>query len=167
MRCSLVLSIVLALSVPGTPLAGDAPAAPSPLARLKSLAGEWVQKGGDGAVAVVYRVTSAGHAVTETDFPGTPYEMLTVYHMDGDDLVLTHYCAEGNFPRMKADAPSNDAIHFKFTGCANLKSDNAGHMHEATITFVDADHVSSAWQYYRDGKAAELEKFDLVRKGKS
>ena len=46
------------------------------------------------------RTTGGGSAVTETLFPGTAHEMMSVYHMDGDDLVLTHYCAGGNQPRM-------------------------------------------------------------------
>ena len=52
-------------------------------------------------VVSTYRVTAAGSAVMEVLFPGTDHEMVTVYHQDGDDLILTHYCAAGNQPRMK------------------------------------------------------------------
>ena len=62
---------------------------------LKSLAGTWVQAGKDGKpsdkVVSTYRVTAAGSAIVEVLFPGSEQEMVTVYHQDGDDLLLTHY----------------------------------------------------------------------------
>jgi hypothetical protein len=44
-------------------------------------------------VRVEYRVTGAGSAVVETLFPGTPHEMVTVYHARKGVLCMTHYCA--------------------------------------------------------------------------
>ncbi len=131
---------------------------------LKALAGEWTMSGGDKSVAVTYRVTAGGSAVVETLFPGAPHEMVTVYTIDNGDLVLTHYCAEGNQPHMKA-VKSGDAsaIVFKFDGGGNIKSPKDGHMHEATFTFKDADHVSTTWLVYKDGKAGETKEFVLVR----
>src|SRR6058998_1207043 len=77
------------------------------LERLKKLAGTWVAADKDGKptdqVVSVVRVTAAGSAVHETLFPGQPHEMVSLYHTDGADLVMTHYCSLGNQPRMKAD----------------------------------------------------------------
>ncbi len=54
---------------------------------------------------------AGGHAVEEREMVGSPHEMLTIYHMEGSDLVATHYCMLGNRPRMTArplaDAKSN------------------------------------------------------------
>ena len=73
--------------------------------KLKSLAGEWTgQTGQEGKVqevSAVYKTTSNGSVVMETLFPGSPHEMVTVYYLDGEHLVLVHYCAAGNQPRMK------------------------------------------------------------------
>jgi hypothetical protein len=133
--------------------------------KLKALAGDWTKNGGDGTIDVSYRVTAAGTAVIETLLPGTPHEMVTVYTVDKGDLVLTHYCAQGNQPRMRATgAGTADAIEFKFDGGGNLKSSKDGHMHELNFAFVDADHIKTAWQYYQDGKPGEKAEFDLVRK---
>jgi hypothetical protein len=132
---------------------------------LKALAGDWTMSGGDGSTAVTYRVTAAGSAVVETLFPGDPHEMVTVYTIDKGDLVLTHYCAEGNQPHMKAVRGGDaSAITFKFDGGGNIKSPKDGHMHDATFAFIDADHVKSTWLYYKDGKAGETKEFSLVRK---
>ena len=128
------------------------------------MAGDWTTVGGDGTVAVTYRVTAGGSAVVETLFPGAPQEMVTVYTVDKGELVLTHYCAAGNQPHMKAvKGGAADVIAFKFDGGGNIKSSKDGHMHEATITFKDANHVSSTWVYYEDGKAGENKAFVLVR----
>ena len=132
---------------------------------LKALTGEWTMSGGDGSVAVTYRVTAGGSAVVETLFPGAAHEMVTVYTVDKGDVVLTHYCAEGNQPHMKAVRGGDaKAIDFKFDSGGNMKSPNDGHMHEATFAFGDADHVTSTWLYYKDGKAGEKKEFSLVRK---
>src|SRR5438034_10298506 len=101
----------------------DAPAKTKPtnpgLERLKKLAGTWVEADKDGKptdkVVSVIRVTAGGSAVHETLFPGQPHEMMSLYHLDGKDVVMTHYCVLGNQPRMKADPKSApDRIHFAF-----------------------------------------------------
>jgi len=132
--------------------------------KLKALAGDWTKSGGDGSVEASYRVTANGTAVVETLFPGTPHEMVTVFTIDKGNLVLTHYCAEGNQPHMKADRGGDaSSIAFKFDGGGNIKSPKDDHMHEAFFTFKDADHLTSMWQFYKDGKPAEKAEFNLVR----
>ena len=132
---------------------------------FKALAGDWTESGGDGSVKASYRVTSGGSAVVETLLPGTPEEMVTVFTVDKGELVLTHYCAQGNQPHMTA-VKGGDAktIVFKFDGGGNMKSSKDGHMHEATFVFKDADHLTSTWQYYKDGKPGEKAEFDHVRR---
>ena len=79
--------------------------------RMKLLAGEWVAAEDGpmfkrGALVSRYVLTGGGTALVDTLFPGAPHEMTTVYHRDGADLALTHYCAGGNQPRMRASAPA-------------------------------------------------------------
>src|SRR5689334_19952051 len=89
------------------------------LERMKKLAGTWVAVGEDGKpsdqVVSVIKVTAAGSAFHETLFPGQPHEMVSLYYRDGSDLMMTHFCALGNQPRMKADpkSPTNQ-IRFLF-----------------------------------------------------
>jgi hypothetical protein len=139
------------------------------LEALKALAGDWVQVGPDGkpteTVATSFKVTAAGSVVHETLFPGTPHEMVTVYHMDGDELVLTHYCAMGNQPRMKAAKGSDGKkASFVCTGVSNLKNEQLPHMHSAELTFVDAGHYKARWGTMDNGKETHVAEFDLVRK---
>lgn len=136
--------------------------------KLKSLAGAWDGTHGEGdqksPVSVTYKVTAAGSVVVETLFVDTPHEMVTLYHMDGDDLVLTHYCAAQNQPRMKAAKSDGKSVRFEFVGATNLKSEKDMHMHSAKIDFVDADTIRSEWTAYNDGKADHVAKFELKRR---
>ena len=166
----------LALAALALALAADGRAAEpekakaSQLDKLKRLAGDWTGKammhGKDAHdAAVTYRVTSGGSAVMETLFPGTEHEMVTVYHQDGDDLVLTHYCMLHNQPRMRARRDgSPDKLEFQFAGGSNIKSDKDQHMHDLTLEILGDDHIKATWSMYKDGKKAHTATFDLKRK---
>jgi hypothetical protein len=152
--------VVLAL---GSGVRGDGPQAKAPAAhpqfeKLKGLAGTWVAADKDGKptdqVVSVIRVTAGGSTVQETLFPGTPMEMVSVYHRDGADLVMTHYCMLGNQPRHKADPKSApNQIKWVFTGGTNLDPAKDKHMHGGTLTIVDADHIEFAGEAWENGKA--------------
>jgi hypothetical protein len=138
--------------------------------RLTKLVGEWQLKevkddALKGKTAVRYRLTAGKNALVETLFPGDDKEMVTIYHRDGDELVLTHYCCCGNQPRMRANiGHDKDELVFEFAGGSNLNPEKDLHMHNYRVRFVDADHIKGEWEYYQDGKAAGKHTFDLVRK---
>lgn len=141
------------------------------LEKLKKLAGTWVAADKDGKptdeVVSVFKVTAAGSTVHETLFPGQPHEMVSVYHLDKGELVMTHYCALGNQPRMKADPKSADnQIKFNFAGGTNLDPAKDKHMHGGTLTFIDDDHIEFAGEAWEDGKPAKdhCATMKLVRK---
>ena len=144
-------------------------------ATLKGMAGTW--RGtpeGDGPEAeaeaeaageVVHEieVSAAGTVVMETMAPGTEHEMINMYHLDGDDLVLTHYCAGGNQPTMKMVAAKGNEMHFDFTGGTNLDPAVDPHIHAAQIVLVDGDTIESNWTSYAGGKEAGGMNFTLKR----
>jgi hypothetical protein len=141
------------------------------LEKIKKLAGTWVAADKDGRptdqIVSILKVTAGGSAVQETLFPGQPHEMLSVYTADGPDLLLTHYCVLGNQPRMKANAssPANQ-LAFKFAGGTNLDPARDKHMHEATLTIVDDDHIEVrgvAWEGGGPAKEQCCEVMKLVR----
>lgn len=123
--------------------------------QLKKLAGVWQSADDkDGQhTSAIYRVTGNGSVVTETLMPGTAHEMISVYTLDGDSILMTHYCAVGNAPRMQSKGGgTSNVLAFDFKDATNLKSDKDGHMHSLVLTFKDDDHLAAAWQYYVDGK---------------
>jgi len=135
--------------------------------QFKALEGEWTTTTGEKkkeTMKVVYHVTSAGSAVTETIGPGTGEEMITIITKDGNDLALTHYCAMGNQPHMKAaSSGEGNAVAFKFTGAGNLPSESDMHMHNVTCTFVDKNTLKSEWTMFSKGKASGTVTFLLKR----
>lgn len=125
--------------------------------RMKKLVGDWYRKDKDGKshLTLRYRLTGAGTALEEVMAPGTAYEMVTMYHLDGNDLVATHYCAAGNQPHLKASPDSTpEKISFEFVSCSNMKSPNDVHIHRAVFTFIGPDKFTADWYGYANGKPA-------------
>jgi hypothetical protein len=136
--------------------------------RLKSFAGEWQGQAGHGAqtfpATVTYKLASGGTTVMETLMPGTPHEMISMYHLDGGELVMTHYCAMGNQPKMKLDpkASTQDTLKFVFTGGTNLDVAKDSHIHEGTLKF-DGTGLVADWVAWGGGKEVGHNVFTLKR----
>jgi hypothetical protein len=154
--------LTLPLAVYGEDRTGKLPKAPTNAAfeKMKKLAGTWLTADSDGKpgdkVVSIIKVTSGGSAVHDTTFPGQPEEMVSIYTVDGPDLVMTHYCVLGNQPRLKADAKSPaDQICFQFAGGSGLDPSKDKHMHSVTLTIVDDSHIEIAGVGWQDGAPAK------------
>jgi hypothetical protein len=169
----LAVLVVVSLIGAAALAAQQAPAAAGPaalgLAKLKALEGDWIDVDGvfgdKGKLAVTYRVTGGGHTVVETFPVGTSYAMTTVYHLDGDRLVLTHYCTSNTQPRMTSRGLEGNVLTFDFAGGTNIDPAHTTHMHGARIEFRSADEIVSAWQNWKAGKPdGPAHPFRIVRK---
>ena len=153
-------------------LAGEMPApagkidAKAAFEELKGLAGSWQGKAGEEGMpaTVTYKVISNGNVVMETLMPGTDHEMITMYHMAGNDLVATHYCSAGNQPHLKLDLGKSTATQlvFAFDGGTNLDPAKDGHIHEAQINLGEGK-LDSLWSFYAGGQKARSMDFHLTR----
>lgn len=119
---------------------------------LKALGGSWgmdMQDGNGLQKTAEFSVTSANSVIREIMFPGHDHEMTNVYHMDGPNLVITHYCAAGNQPRMIATtAQKTDAglvYHFKVDRVSNVREGQHGVMNELIMTLHNDGHVQQDW----------------------
>ena len=141
--------------------------------KLKALAGSWEgrvttvpqQAEVEGKYALVsLRVTSMGNALMhEIKIEGRQDDPITMLYMDGDRLLLTHYCDAGNRPRMAAKAsPDGKTVEFGFLDVVG--STQYGNMHDAVFTAIDANHHTEAWTWMNpDGKTVQV-RLDLLRK---
>jgi hypothetical protein len=118
------------------------------LDRVKTLAGEWEMEDEKGvwSVSTVFSVSSNGSVVREVMFPGSPHEMTNMYHMDGNSLVMTHYCAMGNQPRMRATQAVGNSIPFTFDSVTNYNESHTGYMGAVTLVFESPDRIVQQWQ---------------------
>ena len=106
---------------------------------------------------VTFRVTSRGNAlVHEMKQPGTPDDPtkddpLTLFYLDGDQLLLTHYCDAGNRPRMTGKTSADGkSIEFEFLDVAG--NTKYGHMHHGAFTIIDANHHTEDWVFMMGDK---------------
>lgn len=145
---------------------GGNPEASAQFERLKQLAGTWTTPAMEGRPASTFRytVTAGGSAIQEELFPGEPHAMVTLYHMDGPDLVLTHYCSAGNQPRMRALPSEPDGtIPFEFDGGTNFDPARDGHMHRARIRVDGPNSAHAWWTFHQDGQPDHTAAFVLSR----
>jgi hypothetical protein len=137
--------------------------------RLKSLEGTWHAVRPDGHKAVTeFEVTAGGTVLLERySNPAMPGggKMVTAYHLDGGDLVLTHYCIARNQPTLRADRydPTTGELQFEFVRATNLSSPAAGHMRRAKYRIQDRDHFVTEWEFFQDGKKTMTETESFTR----
>jgi hypothetical protein len=146
--------------------------------QLKTLAGTWratittdppVKEMGNGAIGdVSLRVTSRGNALVHEmgeqgkDDPTKYDHPVTMFYLDNDRLVLTHYCDAGNRPRMAArESTDGKTLEFDFLDVAG--NTQYGHMEHAVFTFIDANHHTEDWTFKLKGDKLMHAHLDLRR----
>lgn len=158
-RCTAMIALVLCA---GVALAESN--AQKSFDTLKGLVGNWEAKNSQGqTLRVEFRETAGGSALLSEIHGQGPENMITMFHMDGDRLLMTHYCGAGNQPRMKATLSSDGkSVAFEFIDATNLSSPDAGHMHHVVFTMPDGDHHTEEWTFLDHGNEMK-ETFTLVR----
>jgi hypothetical protein len=91
----------------------------------ETLPGQWRASWDGHAVDVSYRLTARDSVLLETWMPGTSAETITAYHRDGQRVMLTHYCAQGNQPRLRLASVDDGALVFRRFDATNLQRDAA------------------------------------------
>jgi len=129
---------------------------------LKGLEGNWAGKDQKGqSIQVTFRMTAGGSALMSEILGKGPENMITMFHMDGDRLLMTHYCGAGNQPRMKVIASDAKSVSFEFFDGTNIGPGD-GHMQHVTFTLPDTDHHVEEWIFLDHGKEMK-EVFTLAR----
>ena len=140
--------------------------------KLKTLEGSWeghvttVPKVAaiEGPLAQVsLRVTSRGNALMhEMRVSGIADDPITMFYVDGDSLLLTHYCDAGNRPRMEGKvSPDGKTLEFDFLDVSG--GTQKGHMHNTVFTMIDANHHTEDWTVMLPGGKSVRAHFDLQR----
>jgi hypothetical protein len=155
------LFISTALSVLPAPSSPASPDSRAALERLKTLVGRWestVKGSSSGPGTVTYSLTGGGSVLVEN-----AGGMMTAYHLDKNQLVLTHFCGAGNQPRMRIKAADDRHIAFEMYDITNLADPQAYHSTNLDVVFLGADRVDLAYGGTRGGTAT-TQVFQLTRK---
>ena len=114
------------------------------------------QTGSEASTEAVidYKVTSNGSAVVETLFPGTPHEMISVYHDNHNGkLTMTHYCAFGNQPKLDLVKLESGQLDFELSPSSDIPA-GEDHMHSLKIAIED-NKLTQTWTCEKSGKPGE------------
>jgi len=179
---SLYPVFLIVFSLVAFALAGADKAASSEAERsfdaMKTVAGSWdgvvtvdppVPEMNGKAVHISLRETSRGHALVhemqgaETPLDAKKYDHpVTMLYVEGDRLLLTHYCDAGNRPRMAGKvSPDGKKVDFEFVDLSG--GTEYGHMHHALFTLIDANHHTEDWTYMMPGDKPMHAHMDLQR----
>jgi hypothetical protein len=142
--------------------------------RLKTLAGDWEGTSTDATTGDVYfdralfdyRLTGAGSALIEFANAGTPDEMLSIFFMDGDRLVLQHYCSVANQPRLELISADSTGLLFDLVGGVNLDPTSDGHIHRVRFNFDRDGGVESLWTWFDEGREHHVNRRVIVQRRK-
>ena len=136
--------------------------------RLTSLKGKWKGEIKGVDTTLIYTVTANGSALMEQCRPGKGPEMITMFTVDGDHLIATHYCSAKNQPQM-ATSTITDAqkpLAFSLVRVTGLKSADDWHNTGLTMIREDNDHLTQEWSFQFKGETGKnIFHFTRVRPG--
>ena len=148
-----IIAVVLAASAP----AADKTNSEQAFERLALLQGEW-QGVADGVnTTLIYTLTANGSTLMEQCRPEKGHEMVTIFTVDGDHLIATHYCSAKNQPQMATSAITDvqKPLVFLLVRVTGLKSPDDFHNTGLTVIREDNDHLTQEWLYDAKGKSGK------------
>jgi hypothetical protein len=127
--------------------------------KLASLIGEWrgVQEGdqANSEIKLTYTLTANGSVLMEESKPAGEGTMITMFTVDGDHLIATHYCIARNQPQMVTKPitePPTKSLIFSLARVTGMKSSEDWHNTGVTVTMEDGNHLTQVWTYEYKGK---------------
>jgi hypothetical protein len=161
---SLFLAATISAGAARKPAANTEVDSGTAFSRMKALVGDWDVESAQGKAHSRFELIAGGSVLLEHFTEPGGQEMLTAYHLDGNRLVLTHYCMVGNQPQMvaeKFDSASGE-VDFAFAGGSNI-APGAGHMHDAVFHLASNDHFDAKWDFVEGGKVKFSEEAHYTR----
>jgi len=150
-----VLMVLLAAAVlPGQLSAQETTKSAAAFKQLTSLVGDWEGTQDGVPIKVTYALTADGTALMEEMKPGDSSPMITMFTVDGDHLIATHYCSAGNQPSMVSGIPGRleTGVTFSLARVTGMRTPQDWHNTGLTVTLDDNDHIAQRWTYLYKGK---------------
>lgn len=158
MRPNRLLLAVLLFSAPCLSSAEDSPAKVA-FEQLKALVGNWRATDPGSSTLLEVKLIANGSALVETWTMSPTRQSMTVYTLDGNRLLTTHYCPQGNAPRLAyAGTDASGAHRFDFIDGANLQNPQGSHEHSFWIRKDPDGTVTRSETYILNGSQYDPEK---------
>jgi hypothetical protein len=111
--------------------------------RLTSLVGEWkgVQDGTE--IKLTYTLTANGPV------------MVTMFSVDGDHLIATHYCSARNQPQMATEPitePKTKRLTFSLVRVTGMATPDDWHNTGLVMVLEGSEHLTQEWKYQYKGE---------------
>ena len=154
-RTFLLLIQVMATAMPTQVRSQEKSTSAAAFEQLASLVGGWEGIQDGVPIKVTYTLTANGTALMEQMQPGNSPAMITMFTVDGDHLIATHYCSAGNQPQMVTGAVGDlekNRLTFSLLRVTGLKTPDDWHNTGLTVTQPDKDHMTQRWTYQYKGK---------------
>jgi hypothetical protein len=153
-RSSVFRSVGIALVLSAVAVAADRTKSEKAFDRLASLQGDWEGEQRGTKIRVTYTLTANGSALMEQFRPDNGPVMITMFTVDGDHLIATHYCSARNQPQMVTSAITDGQkpLAFSLARITGLKSPDEWHNTGLTVIQEDNDHLTQEWTYESSGK---------------
>ena len=134
--------------------------------RLVSLVGEWTGEQNGRQIRVTYSLVADGSTLVEEFRSDKGATMMTMFTVDGEHLVATHYCSAHNQPQMVTQPISGaeaNPFNFSLDRITGMSSPDDWHNTGLEFQLEDKDHLSQEWTYLDHGKMGTTI-FHLARK---
>lgn len=119
--------------------------------QLKELEGVWQRAGQpEHGHRIEFRTTARDTVLIEKWTYLGQQHSLTIYHRDGDTLLATHYCPQGNQPRMEL-ASGDAAINFTFRDATDLDLETEQYQHDLSLKLSEDGQLIRS-EIYKDGQ---------------
>jgi hypothetical protein len=129
-------------------------------ATYKSLNGRWAieSNGKTLQIEMRYEVGSKESIVTE-QFG----KELSVIYLDGENLLMTHFCNAGNQPRLRLkEGAQPGVLEFEMFDITNLKDASTPHVQRIVYKVIDGSRMTLEI-IWKKGQSEESEKYTLSR----
>jgi hypothetical protein len=125
--------------------------------RLATLVGEWKAEISGVEVKLIYTLTADGSALMEEFRPKQGPVMITMFTVDQDHLIATHYCSAKNQPQMEtaAIADAQKPLKFSLVRVTGLKTPDDWHNTGLTMIQEDSTHLTQEWTYLYKGETGK------------
>jgi hypothetical protein len=149
--------LILALSLLSSSSFADGKAA---LDLFKSLKGAWtIQENGKPLpIKMNYDLGSRDTVVME-QFG----KELSVFYVDKNELLITHFCNRGNQPRLRlAKGKISNTYEFEMIDVTNLESQDDSHVQKIIYRVLDQMHIDLEL-VWKIGRQFKFEKYALIK----